>query len=119
MSSPATAAVSIISSPRCSSSPRRVTAAVPVDATFGPAHVHVVRGERTLAGEPGELLSLVALNGPAEGVTTEGLAYPLVGETLEPGSSRGVSNVFTAETARRARRAWRAARDPPGPGGET
>ncbi len=73
--------------------------AVPVDATFGPARVHVVRGERTLAGEPGALLSLVALNGPAEGVTTEGLAYPLVGETLEPGSSRGVSNVFIAETA--------------------
>jgi thiamine pyrophosphokinase len=74
--------------------------AVAIDASFGPANVHVVRGERTLAGEPGALLSLVALNGPAEGVTTEGLAYPLVGETLEPGSSRGVSNVFTAETAR-------------------
>ena len=74
--------------------------AVPIDASFGPAHVHVVRGERTLAGEPGALLSLVALNGPAEGVTTDGLAYPLLGETLEPGSSRGVSNVFTAETAR-------------------
>ena len=74
--------------------------AVPIDASFGPAHVHVVRGARTLTGKPGELLSLVALNGPAEGVTTEGLAYPLVGETLEPGSSRGVSNVFTAESAR-------------------
>jgi len=74
--------------------------AVPIDATFGPARVHVVRGERALQGEAGELLSLVALNGPAEGVTTEGLAYPLVGETLEPGSSRGVSNVFTADTAR-------------------
>jgi thiamine pyrophosphokinase len=74
--------------------------AVPIDASVGTAHVHVVRGERTLAGAPGELLSLVALNGPAEGVTTEGLAYPLVGETLEPGSSRGVSNVFTSETAR-------------------
>jgi thiamine pyrophosphokinase len=86
------AALLLLASPRY--------AAVPIDASFGPAHVYVVRGERTLAGEPGALLSLVALNGPAEGVTTEGLAYPLIGETLEPGSSRGVSNVFTAETAR-------------------
>ncbi len=35
-----------------------------------------------------------------KGVTTEGLAYPLRGETLEAGSSRGVSNVFVEETAR-------------------
>jgi len=34
------------------------------------------------------------------GVTTEGLAYPLRGETLEPGSSRGVSNAFESEEAR-------------------
>ena len=40
------------------------------------------------------------MNGPAVGVTTEGLAYPLHGETLGPGSSRGVSNVFAGETAR-------------------
>jgi thiamine pyrophosphokinase len=74
--------------------------AVPIDGSFGPAVVHVVRGERELAGEPGELISLVALGGAAEGVTTDGLAFPLVGETLEPGSSRGISNVFSAETAR-------------------
>jgi thiamine pyrophosphokinase len=51
-------------------------------------------------GEPGELVTLLAVNGPAEGVTTEGLAYPLRGETLEPGSSRGVSNVFAVDRAR-------------------
>ncbi len=75
-------------------------AAVEVDARIGSAHVHVVRGERTLEGEPGELVSLLALHGPAEGVGTEGLEYPLAGETLEPGSSRGVSNRFVGETAR-------------------
>ena len=47
--------------------------------------------QRTLEGEPGELVSLLPLHGPAEGVTTEGLAYPLAEETLEAGSSRGVS----------------------------
>jgi thiamine pyrophosphokinase len=73
---------------------------VVVDAVVGDARVHVVRGERVLAGAPGELVSLLALHGPAEGVRTEGLEYPLEGETLEPGSSRGVSNVFVGESAR-------------------
>jgi len=71
-----------------------------VDAFVGPARVHVVREKRTLEGEPGQLVSLLPLHGPAEGVRTEGLVYELTGETLEPGSSRGVSNVFVAETAR-------------------
>jgi thiamine pyrophosphokinase len=71
-----------------------------IDAFVGNARVHVLRGERELAGEPGELLTLLAVNSPAEGVTTVGLAYALRGETLEPGSSRGVSNVFAASRAR-------------------
>jgi thiamine pyrophosphokinase len=65
-----------------------------VDALVGPAHVHVVRGGRDLEGEEGALVSLLAVHGPATGVTTDGLVYPLRGETLEPWSSRGVSNVF-------------------------
>jgi thiamine pyrophosphokinase len=79
-------------------SPRYAT--VPIDATFGRARVHVVRGERMLVGAAGEVVSLVALNGTAEGVTTHGLEYPLHNEMLEPGSSRGVSNVFTDTDAR-------------------
>jgi thiamine pyrophosphokinase len=70
-----------------------------VDALIGLTWVHVVRGARALEGTPGELLSLLAVVGPAKGVTTEGLEYPLRGETLEAGSSRGISNVFAAETA--------------------
>ena len=71
-----------------------------IDAIAGSARLHVVRGVRELAGTAGELVSLLALHRAAEGVTTEGLRYPLRGETLEPGSSRGVSNVFDAATAR-------------------
>jgi thiamine pyrophosphokinase len=71
-----------------------------VDALVGAAAVHVVRRERVLDGTPGELLTLLPVNGPASGVTTEGLVYPLRAETLEPGSSRGVSNVFAAAVAR-------------------
>lgn len=71
-------------------------AEVEVDAQFGAAAVHVVRGERVLVGEPGELISLFPVHGPATGVVTSGLVYPLRGETLEPGSSRGLSNVFAS-----------------------
>jgi thiamine pyrophosphokinase len=73
---------------------------VELDAFVGSARVHVVRGEREIAGEPGELVSLLALHGPAEGVRTEGLAYALHGERLETGSSRGVSNVLVSSPAR-------------------
>ncbi len=75
-------------------------AGVQVDAQLGAAAVHIVRGERVLQGEPGELISLFAVHGPAEGVVTDGLVYPLRGETLDPGSSRGTSNAFVAGEAR-------------------
>jgi len=74
-------------------------AGVELDAHIGRARAHVIRGERTLSGQPGELLSLFALHGSAVGVRTDGLAYPLDEETLEPGSSRGVSNVFASARA--------------------
>ena len=74
-------------------------AGVQLDAQVGRALVHVVRAERELDGASGELVSLLALHAAARGVTTEGLAYPLAGETLEAGSSRGVSNVFTRRRA--------------------
>ena len=74
-------------------------AAVQVDALVGRAAVQVVRGSRELRGAPGELVSLLPL-GRVERITTEGLAYPLRGETLDAGTSRGVSNVFEADTAR-------------------
>lgn len=75
-------------------------AEVQIDAEIGAASVHVVRDERALAGIPGNLISLLALHGRAEGVWTDGLLYPLAGETLELGSSRGISNVFVSDSAR-------------------
>jgi thiamine pyrophosphokinase len=73
--------------------------AVEIDAGLGAACVHVVRRRRVLRGSAGETISLFALHGPADGVRTSGLAYPLDGETLEPGSSRGLSNTFAAAEA--------------------
>jgi thiamine pyrophosphokinase len=75
-------------------------AGIEVDALLGTARIHVVRHRRSFAGDPGELVSLFALHGRAAGVTTEGLTYALQGESLEPGSSRGVSNTFSAPEAR-------------------
>jgi len=75
-------------------------AEVEIDAFIGPARVYVVREQRAIEGEPGELVSLLALHGPAEGVRTEGLAYPLDGATLEAGSTLGVSNVLVGKRAR-------------------
>jgi thiamine pyrophosphokinase len=70
-----------------------------IDAYAGDASVHVIRGKRRLDAVPGEVVSLVAVNGPAEVVVTHGLEYPLRGETLLPGTTRGVSNVFTESRA--------------------
>lgn len=53
----------------------------------------VVGGERAiLGGAAGDLVTLLALRGDAEGIETSGLRYPLHGETLALGSSRGISN---------------------------
>ena len=61
---------------------------VELDALVGDALVHVIRTERVLHGDPGEIVTLLALGGPAERVTTSGLEYPLQDQTLEAGSSR-------------------------------
>src|SRR5262249_57832128 len=71
-----------------------------VDAQGGVAAVRVVGNERLVAGMRGELISLFAVHGLASGVVSEGLVFPLHGEVLEPGSSRGLSNVFAAPEVR-------------------
>jgi thiamine pyrophosphokinase len=75
-------------------------AGVAVEAWIGRARLWVVRDEVVLPGEPGALVSLLPVHGPARGVTTQGLRYPLAGEDLEPGTTRGVSNEMTAAAAR-------------------
>lgn len=74
-------------------------AGVDVVAHMGEATIHVVRHGTTLAGSPGELVTLLPVHGPAHGVTTEGLLYPLDDEPLTAGSSRGVSNELAVQEA--------------------
>jgi thiamine pyrophosphokinase len=48
---------------------------------------------------PGDTISLIPIAGDVQGISTQGLEYPLNDETLQFGSSRGVSNVFTHDHA--------------------
>lgn len=81
------------------SAPGRVAAGVAVEAWVGPARLWVVRDRATLPGRPGDLLTLLPAHGPAVGVTTAGLLYPLDDEDLTPGSTRGVSNEWADDVA--------------------
>ena len=70
-----------------------------VRIVHGPTTVRALRGgERMiLVGEAGDLVSLLPIGGDAGGVRTEGLRWPLNGERLPMGRSRGLSNeVLTA-----------------------
>ncbi len=58
----------------------------------GSERVHVVWDHVELHGHAGDLVSLVAIGGPALGVTTEGLRWPLRGTRLDPSTSLGISN---------------------------
>ncbi len=78
-------------------SPRFV--ALTLDAWLGTARVTVVRRDASIVGEPGSLVSLFAMHGPARGVTTRGLRFPLHDADLEPGSTLGVSNELVGPDA--------------------
>ncbi len=67
----------------------------------GLQEIMLIRGGETLAlpGKPGDTVSLLPLAGEACGLVTTGLEYPLKGETLAFGSSRGISNVIHAPDA--------------------
>ncbi len=62
--------------------------------------IFLAHGDKSIAGFPGDLVSLLALTRVVEDVETEGLAYPLRGEPLYQGATRGVSNELAAERAR-------------------
>ncbi len=63
------------------------------------SRVRVVRGGVTLHGARGSTLTLLAVLDEARGVHTTGLRWNLTDAVLTPGSTRGVSNVFTAPVA--------------------
>ena len=56
-------------------------------------------GRLVLEGAPGDLVTLLSVDGVATGVSTRGLRYPLVAESLPMGRSRGLSNEVEEEPA--------------------
>jgi thiamine pyrophosphokinase len=67
---------------------------VVLEARRGALRIRPIRGEGSLslAGPVGALVTLLPVNGDAEGVTTHGLRFPLRDETLRFGRARGLSN---------------------------
>ena len=66
----------------------------------GAARIRLVGpGRHDLGGRIGDLVSLLPFGGDAGGVTTAGLRFPLRGEPLPLGPSRGLSNVRDAGDA--------------------
>ena len=78
-----------------------------ISAHLGRSRVHIVHGGSgpvRLEGEIGELVSLLPVHGPADGIRTRGLRYPLHHESLPAGTTRGVSNVRRVVAGRGATR---------------
>ncbi|MDQ2912280.1 MAG: thiamine diphosphokinase [Chloroflexota bacterium] len=73
-----------------------------LEARRGALRIRAVRGDGSLslAGPVGALVTLLPVNGDAEGVTTEGLRYALRDETLRFGRARGLSNEVASLPAR-------------------
>jgi thiamine pyrophosphokinase len=61
----------------------------------GTTRIHIVRDRIELSGEVGDLLTLLPCGGDAGGITTTGLAWPLLEDNLALGTTRGLSNVWT------------------------
>ena len=74
--------------------------ALRIDARIDSARAWGVRDRVVVDGAPDELLSLMAIGGPATGVSTSGLAWPLDSALLESGPGLGLSNRMTGPTAK-------------------
>src|SRR5215211_6740422 len=57
-------------------------------------------GSRTVAGDPGDSVSVFPFTGPATGVTLEGFNYPLQDTRLEMGDTLGFHNELTGAAGR-------------------
>lgn len=73
----------------------------PLDVAIcdGVSTLRLLRGAGEIRGQAGDTVSLIPWGGVAQGIVTEGLAYPLRGETLHHGAARGISNVLLGDRA--------------------
>jgi thiamine pyrophosphokinase len=80
------------------SAPEAIDADVRMDD--GLTEAFFITSKATIHGRQSETVSLIAWGVPAEGVTTDGLVYPLHRETLLPYRTRGISNQMISDTAK-------------------
>ncbi len=64
----------------------------------GVEEAFVTRARCEVHGNPGDIVSLIPWSGEVRGVSTEGLQWPLINETLFPDRTRGISNEMTQDT---------------------
>ena len=74
---------------------------IPIRIIDGPAVCWLLRGpgQCSIYGNVDDILSLLPLTAEAINIKTQGLYYPLHGETLSFGKPRGVSNQLTQSSA--------------------
>ncbi|MCI8980695.1 MAG: thiamine diphosphokinase [Clostridia bacterium] len=60
--------------------------------------IYLLRDRLIINGKCGQTLSIIPVTADARGISTRGLEYPLDNETLYFSSTRGISNVMTADT---------------------
>ncbi len=65
----------------------------------GIEEVILCRSRTEVRGNPGDLVSLIPWGREVPGVHTDGLRWPLAGETLYPDRTRGISNELLSEGA--------------------
>lgn len=61
--------------------------------------IRLIKDRISVMREEGSKITLLPLTNLVEGITTKGLYYELNNEAIEMGSSRGVSNEFSADAA--------------------
>lgn len=66
----------------------------------GNKEIFVVNKEITIHGKISDEISIIPVSEKLEGVNTEGLYYRLIDETLEFGTTRGISNVMVKKTVK-------------------
>lgn len=69
-------------------------ARIDLRAIDGEDELRAVRSHAEIEGAADDLVSLIPLTSRCSGVSTAGLAYPLLDATLARGATRGVSNVL-------------------------
>ncbi len=65
----------------------------------GRREVRLVTDRAEIHGKAGDIVTLLAVGGPAENIRSNGLAYELDGRSLRVGTSLGVSNELTCSAA--------------------